>query len=83
MHGATIKIIIKRDIFRSQWSRVRVGLRQIACRDYSFESHRGHGCLSVASVVLRAGRDLCDGLITQPEESYRLRCVVVCNQETS
>jgi hypothetical protein len=29
------------------------------------------------------GRDLCDGLITQPEESYRLRCVVVCDLEPS
>jgi len=29
------------------------------------------------------GRDLCDGLITRPEESYRLWRVVVCDQETS
>jgi hypothetical protein len=28
-------------------------------------------------------RGLCDGLITRPEESYRLRCVVLCDQETS
>jgi len=28
-------------------------------------------------------RGLCDGLITRPEESYRLWCVVVCDQETS
>jgi hypothetical protein len=28
-------------------------------------------------------RSLCDGLITCPEESYRLLCVVVCEQETS
>jgi hypothetical protein len=28
-------------------------------------------------------RCLCDGLITRPEESYRLWCVVVCDQETS
>jgi hypothetical protein len=26
-----------------------------------------------------SGRDLCDELITRPEESYRLRCVVVCD----
>jgi len=25
-----------------------------------------------------SGRGLCDGLITRPEESYRLWCVVVC-----
>jgi hypothetical protein len=29
-----------------------------------------------------SGRGLCDGLITQPEESYRLWCVVVCDLET-
>jgi len=30
-----------------------------------------------------SGRSLCDGLITRPEESYRIWCVVVCDQETS
>ena len=30
-----------------------------------------------------SGRGLCDELITRPEESYRLWCVVVCNFETS
>ena len=30
-----------------------------------------------------SGRGLCDELITRPEESYRLCCVVVCNPETS
>ena len=30
-----------------------------------------------------SGRGLSDGLITRPEESYRLWCVVVCVQETS
>ena len=30
-----------------------------------------------------AGRGLCDELITRPEESYRLSCVVVCDLETS
>ena len=29
-----------------------------------------------------SGRGLCDGLITRPEESYRLCCVVVCDLET-
>jgi hypothetical protein len=28
-------------------------------------------------------RGLCDELITRPEESYRLFCVVVCDLETS
>jgi hypothetical protein len=30
-----------------------------------------------------SGRGLCDGLITRPEESYRLCCVVVHDLETS
>jgi len=32
---------------------------------------------------LSSGRGLWDGLITRPEESYRLWRVVVCDQETS
>jgi hypothetical protein len=32
---------------------------------------------------LLSGRCLCDELITRPEESYRLCCVVVCDLETS
>ena len=31
---------------------------------------------------MSSGRGLCDGLITRPEESYRLWRVVVCDQET-
>jgi hypothetical protein len=30
-----------------------------------------------------SGRGLCDGLITCPEESYRLWRIVVCDKETS
>jgi len=30
-----------------------------------------------------SGRGLCDELITRPEESYRVCCVVVCDLETS
>jgi hypothetical protein len=30
-----------------------------------------------------SGRVLCDELITRPEKSYRLCCVVVCDLETS
>jgi len=30
-----------------------------------------------------SGRGLCDGLITRPEGSYRMWCVVVCDLETS
>jgi hypothetical protein len=35
---------------RSQWPR-GLGLRPLACWDCGFEPHRGHGCLSVVSVV--------------------------------
>jgi len=28
------------------------------------------------------GRGLCDGLITHPEDSYRLWCIIVCDLET-
>ena len=30
-----------------------------------------------------SGRGLCEGLITRPEDSYRLWCVVVCDLEIS
>ena len=30
-----------------------------------------------------SGRDVCDELITRPEESYELWCVAVCDLETS
>jgi hypothetical protein len=30
-----------------------------------------------------SGRGFCDGLITRPEESYRLWCVLVCDLVTS
>jgi hypothetical protein len=39
-------------------------------------------CVCCECCVL-SGRGLCDGLITRPEESYRLWCVVVCDLETS
>ena len=41
-------------------------------------------CLSVCcECCVLSGRGLCDGLITRPEESYRLWCVIVCDLETS
>ena len=60
---------------RSQWPR---GLRLLACWYGGFESHRGYGYSSVVSVVCCQIRGLCDELITRPEESYRLWCVVRC-----
>ena len=33
--------------------------------------------------LVLSGKSVCDELITRPEESYRLCCVVVCDLETS
>jgi hypothetical protein len=64
---------------RSQWPRgLGVSLRPFASRDCGFESHREHGCLECCVL---SGRGLCDGLITRPEDSYRLWCVVVRDLE--
>jgi len=30
-----------------------------------------------------SGRGICDELITDPEESYRLCCIIMCDLETS
>ena len=39
--------------------------------------------ISAGECRVLSGRGLCDELITRPEESYRLWCVVVCDLETS
>ena len=43
----------------------------------------GAPILDVCVCRVLSGRGLCDELITRPEESYRLCCVVVCDLETS
>jgi hypothetical protein len=43
----------------------------------------GFGSLCLVIVVCCQVRGLCDGLITPPEEPYRLWCVMVCHLETS
>jgi hypothetical protein len=69
-------------ICRSQWPRGR--------RHRSTPAHLLRSCvrippkawLSVSRVYcVLSGRGLCDKLITRPEESYRLWCVFVCDQE--
>jgi hypothetical protein len=42
--------------------------------DAGFESRSGHGYLSLVFIccVVLCSRGLCDGLITRPEESYRV-----------
>jgi hypothetical protein len=39
--------------------------------------------ISICCDCLLSGRGLCDELITRPEESYRVWCVVVCDIGTS
>ena len=41
------------------------------------------GRMDVCPLCVLSGRGLCDGLITRPEESYRLWCVLVCDLGTS
>jgi hypothetical protein len=60
-----------------------VGLRPLSCWDCGLEPHRKHGCLVCCECCVLSGRDLYNGLITRPEKSYRLRCVVVYDLETS
>ena len=54
-----------------------MGLRLLACWDCIFESRRGHGCLSLVSVVGCVGRGLCNGQIPRTEKAYQV-CVYVC-----
>ena len=51
------------------WVRIPPGAWMFVCRECCVLSGRG--------------RDLCDELITRPEECCRLWCVVVCDLETS
>jgi len=49
----------------------QAGLRPLACWDYGFESRRGHMSVPCECCVL-SGRSLCVGLITFPEDPYRV-----------
>ena len=60
-----------------------VGLWPLACWDCAFEFHRGAWMYVCCECCVLSGRGLCDELITRPEESYRLWCVLVCDLETS
>jgi hypothetical protein len=41
------------------------------------------GGMDVCLLCVLSGRGLCDELITRPEESYQMWCIVGCDQETS
>ena len=49
------------------WVRIPPGARTFVC----------------CECCVLSGRGLCDGLITRPDESYRLWCGVVCDLETT
>jgi hypothetical protein len=55
--------------------RTVVGLQPLAWWDCEFESHREHGCVSLCECCVLTDRVFCVGLITRPEESFRVWCV--------
>jgi hypothetical protein len=59
-----------------------LGLRPLGCWYCGFESAGAWMFVSCEGCLL-SGRGLCDELITRPEESYWLLCVVECDLETS
>ena len=69
---------------QSQWPR---GLRRgfaVACLLRSWVRISPVAWMFVCyEYCVLSGRGLCDELITHPEESYRLYCVVECDLETS
>jgi hypothetical protein len=73
------KILIKLFVLHYVWvgpsgrAVYDVGLRPLACWGCGFESQRGKCC----ECCVLSGRSLCDELITRPEESYWLWCVVL------
>jgi hypothetical protein len=61
-------------------TRSGIVLQPLGCWGRGFESRSRYGCLYV--VLSCVGRGLCDGLITRPEESYRVSvCVWSRNPE--
>ena len=69
---------------RSQWRR---GLRRRSAATHLLRSWvripPGAWIFVCCECRVLSGRGLCDELLTRPEQSYRLCCVVVCDLETS
>ena len=76
--------VTKTDCCRSQWSR---GLRRGSAAARLLRSWvrilPGAWKFVCCECCVLSGRGLCVELITRPEESYRLWCVVMCDLETS
>ena len=71
-------------IRRSQWPRRLRRRSAAACLLRSWARiPPGAWTFVCCECCVLSGRGLCDELITRPEESYRLCCVVVCDVETS
>ena len=69
---------------RSQWPRgLRRGSAAVPFLGLRVRIRPGAWTSVCCECCVLSGRGLCDGLITRPEESYRLWCVVVCDLETS
>jgi len=68
-------------ICRSQWPRI-LRRKSAATRLRRLWVRIPPGTWMIFCCVL-SGRGFCDELITRPEESYRMWCVVVCDLETS
>jgi hypothetical protein len=58
-----------------------VGLRSLSCWECGIEPPPGAWMSVCRECCVLSGRGLCDELITHPEESYRLWCVVVYDLE--
>ena len=79
-----IYILVRDKAGRSQWPR---GLRRKSVTALLLRLWvripPGEWMSVCCDCCVLSGRGLCDELITRPEESYRLWCVVVCDLETS
>ena len=80
----SVFIIITLKICRSRWPR-GIRRRSAAARLLGLWVRIPPGAWTFVccECCVLSGRGLCDELITRPEESYRLWCVVVCDVETS
>ena len=58
-------------------ARSKACLRPLACWDYGFEYRRGAWISVCCKGCVLSGTGLCDGLITRPDESYRVWCLCV------
>jgi hypothetical protein len=72
----------KSDIGRSQWPRgLRCGSTAARLLRSWVRISPGAWMSVCCECCVLSGRSLCDELITSPEESYRMWCVVVCSLE--